>query len=229
MNVIVLAPTVAAGLQWQYAVENLGAGWRCTPFTSAEEAWLALEQAAVVLMLAGPECDALLARVQARPPLAPPYILGGPDGALPPVEELPALMTDWRAEGRLPVLHARHMPQAREMAAAFLRAMDIPPRLRAWAFLPEMLALLVTHPPLLKNLRHGLYPLIAGRFGMSAAGVERSLRLCIESTWTHGSLAALERFFGMSVDPEKGKPTNAAFLRRTSALLAEGMQRLLQR
>lgn len=229
MDVIVLAPTTETGLNWQYAVEDLGADWRCTPVTAAEEAFPLLEGADVLLLLPCPESDALRALLERRSPLAPPYVLGGQDGPLPAAEELPELLMAWQAEGRLPVLHARHLAQTKTMAAALLRAMDVPPRLRAWEFLPDMLALTVGHPPLLTNLRRRLYPMIAARHGMTAGGVERSLRLCIESTWTHGSLSALERFFGMSVDPEKGKPTNAAFLRRVSALVGEGMQRLLQR
>ena len=68
---------------------------------------------------------------------------------------------------------------------------------------------------------------IAARHGMTAAGVERSLRLCVESTWMHGSLSALERFFGNSVDPERGKPTNREFLCRVQERLALAMQRLV--
>lgn len=227
MEVIVLAPSTEIGQAWQYTVENLGENWRCTPVITAEAAFPLLAGAEVLLLLPGEERAALLARLEKRPPLAPPFILGGPDGDLPPAEKLPALLTAWREAGRLPALCRYHLPQAREMAAALLRAMDVPPRLRAWGFLPDMLALSVTHPPLLTNLRHGLYPLIAARHGMTPAGVERSLRLLIESTWTHGSLSALERFFGASVDPEKGKPTNAAFLRRMAGLLTDSLHRLM--
>lgn len=229
MNVIVLAPTAEAGQQWQYALEDLGDDWRCTPVLAAEDALPLAEGADVLLLLPGPERKELLALLERRPPLAPPYVLGGQDGPLPAAEELPVLLAAWQEQRRLPALHVRHLPQAQEIAAALLRAMEVPLRLRAWAFLPQMLALTVTHPPLLTNLRQRLYPMIAARHGMTAAGVERSLRLCIESTWSHGSLSALERFFGMSVDPEKGKPTNAAFLRRTARLVGEGMQRILQR
>lgn len=229
VNVVVLAPAEGEGRQWQYTVEDLSDAWRCMPVTTAEAALPLLDGAQVLLLLPCAESDALLALLESRPPLTPPYILGGPDGPLPAVEELPGIMASWQEVGRLPALHDRQLARTKEMAAALLRAMDVPPRLRAWAFLPEMLALTVVHPPLLTNLRRRLYPMIAARHGMTAAGVERSLRLCIESTWSHGSLAALERFFGMSVDPEKGKPTNAAFLRRVSALVREGMQRLIQR
>ena len=228
MHVIVLAPMAETGQHWQYAVEDLGADWRCTPCTAPEEALPLLEGADVLLLLPGSAGAELLALLEMRPPLAPPYLLGGPDGPLCPAEALPEVMASWRAQGRLPVMHTRYMQQVEQMAEALLRAMDIPRRLRAWTFLPHMLALIVVHPPLRQGLQQHLYPLVAAGCGMSAAGVERSLRLCIESTWTHGSLPALERFFGMRVDPEKGKPTNAAFLRRVSELLTEGMQRLLQ-
>lgn len=230
MEVIVLAPSEQAGLMWQYAVEDLGADWRCTPAASAETAeFLLREWADVLLLLPCRESAALLSALTACPPLAPPYIFGegAPDGPLPEADRLPEMLRRFRRELRLPALSHCHLSATMDIAAALLRTMAVPGRLRAWAFLPEMCALTVAHPPLLNDLQHGLYPLIAGRYGMTAAGVERSLRLCVESTWTHGSLAALERFFGSSVDPEKGKPTNREFLCRVQERLTISMQRLV--
>ena len=231
MNVIVLAPSAEAGQTWQYAVENLGAEWRCSPAVGAGECAALMEAGAeVLLLLPCRESEALLRAVTESPPLAPPFILGrdAPDGPLPAPEELPGLLGRWRQDLRLPALADSHLPAAAEMAAAFLRAMAVPQRLRAWRFLPDMCALTVVHPPLLADLQHGMYPLVARRYGMTAAGVERSLRLCVESTWTHGSLTALERFFGSSVDPERGKPTNREFLCRVAERLTFSMKRLVQ-
>ena len=90
-----------------------------------------------------------------------------------------------------------------------------------------MAALTVVHPPLLNDLQHGLYLLIGRKYGLFAAAVERSLRLCVESTWMHGRIDALERFFGSSVDPERGKPTNREFLCRVAERLTLSMKRLL--
>ncbi len=227
MNVIVLAPTAEDAQTWQYAVENLDDTWCCIPVTSAEATLPLLTDAEVLLVLPGGEGDALLRVVENRPPIAPPYVLGGPDGPLPAAETLPALLAGWRKEGHLPAQCSRHLPLAESMAAALLRTLGVPRRLRAWDFLPGMIAMTVVHPPLLADLQHGLYPLAAGKYGMTAAGVERSLRLCVESTWMHGSLPALERFFGDGVDPEKGKPTNRAFLRRMQQQVTGAMQRLL--
>lgn len=230
MDVIVLAPSERIGRQWQYAVEDLGADWRCTPVTGAEQAAFLLgEWADVLALLPCGESRILLRALMENPPLAPPFILGvdAPDGPLPAVAELPDLMLAWRRALRLPALAERHLSATMDIASALLRTMQMPARLRAWAFLSEMCALTVTHPPLLNDLQHGLYPLIGQRHGMTAAGVERSLRLCVESTWMHGSLAALERFFGSSVDPERGKPTNREFLCRVQERLTLTMQRLV--
>ena len=78
--------------------------------------------------------------------------------------------------------------------------------------LPEMAALTVVHPPLLTDVTHGLYPLMAHRAQLTPCAVERRLRLAIESTWNRGDYDAIARFFGQSVDPERGKPTNREFL-----------------
>ena len=75
-----------------------------------------------------------------------------------------------------------------------------------------MLALCTLHPALLQDVSLYLYPLVARRYGLTPAAVERSLRLLVESTWSRVPLSALERFFGHSVDPERGKPTNREFL-----------------
>ena len=227
MNVIVLAPTIETARRWQYAVENLGDSWCCLPVTTAEEALPLLTDAELLLVLPGGEGENLLRAMEKRPPIAPPYVLGGPDGRLPAVEELPEVLADWRDTGHLPALCSRHLPLAADMAAALLRTLGVPRRLRAWDFLPGMIALAVVHPPLLHDLHHQLYPLIARRHGMTPAAVERSLRTLVESTWSRGSLQALERFFGHSVDPEKGKPTNKEFLCRLQERLTLAGNRLV--
>ena len=230
MEVIVLAPSERDGQQWQYAVENLGVDWCCTPVTGAEQAeFLLREWADVLLLLPCRESCGVLHALTEETPLAPPFVFGedAPDGPLPEAEKLPEVLRGLRRELRLPTLAERHLPATMDIASALLRTLAVPGRLRAWAFLPEMCALTVAHPPLLNDLQHGLYPLIARKYGMTSAGVERSLRLCVESTWMHGSLSALERFFGSSVDPEKGKPTNREFLCRMAERLTISMQRLV--
>lgn len=57
-----------------------------------------------------------------------------------------------------------------------------------------------------------LYHTCADAFHTTPASVERALRVAVESVFTQGSMQGIERFFGATVDPERGKPTNRAFL-----------------
>lgn len=67
--------------------------------------------------------------------------------------------------------------------------------------------------PLMERLPVGaLYADCAAALGATPAAVERSLRVAVESVFTQGSLSGIERFFGATIDPERGKPTNRAFL-----------------
>ncbi len=232
MECIVLSPLAArrTALQWQ--LEDLGDDWRCVPVRQAAQALMILEERWVDLVILTPDgqSEALLSTLRATPLLSPPRVMGvdfaAPDGPLPPVGDLPQLLRVCHREGRLPNLTAPMLPPITQLARGMLQAVGIPQHLGAWDFLPDMAALTVVHPPLLQDLQHGLYPLIAGRHGLSPAAVERRLRLCVESTWSHGSLTALERFFGSSVDPERGKPTNREFLCRMQERLTLAAKRL---
>lgn len=67
------------------------------------------------------------------------------------------------------------------------------------------------------------YSLCAEAYGATSAAVERCLRVAVESVFTQGSIQGIERCFGATVDPEKGKPTNRAFLLMAARLLRERM------
>lgn len=231
MRCMMLTPDARKGRDWRCAIENLGEDWQCVQALHAAQAIEQLQHYTDVLLLADcGESRELLRSLTAAPLLAPPWVMGidfpAPDGILSTPDELPDKLRCLFREGRLPALSAWRMSRVQAVAAALLRTMEVPSKLRAWDFLPEMAAILVVHPPLAQDLSHGLYPLIASRHGMTAAGVERSLRLCVESTWVRGSIGALERFFGSSVDPEKGKPTNREFLCRLQERLTLSMHRL---
>lgn len=232
MECIVLAEAPAHRQEVAWQLEDLGAEWRCTGAASAEQARALLAERPVQLLIltACPSSAALIRILTATPLLAPPYLLGegfpAADGMLPEIGALPALLHAWKQAIRLPALHTQRLPEAIRLARGMLHALGIPSGLRAWEFLPEMAGLTAVHPPLLTDMAHGLYPLIARRHAMTPGAVERSLRLCVEATWSRGDLAALERFFGSSVDPDRGKPTNREFLCRVQERVTLGAKRL---
>ena len=94
----------------------------------------------------------------------------------------------------------------------FLDELSIKKRLKGRTYAAWLLGRIVPStaedvPPL-----SALYGDCARMFDTSSAAVERCLRVAVESVFTQGSLHSIERFFGATVDPERGKPTNRAFL-----------------
>lgn len=213
MECVILAGNRQQGMHWLTVLEDQGEMWRCRVFLDAGQAYQALCEGYyhACVLCPCPQAAALEARLCSRPPIAPPALVraGQPIPAGIPPEAL------------------LRLPQVTCLSRALFRALTITPGLRAGNFLPDMAALTVVHPPLLWDLRGGLYPLVARRHGLTAANVERSLRTLVESTWNRGDLAALERFFGHTVDPEKGKPTNREFLCQLQQRLTLAARRLL--
>ena len=71
----------------------------------------------------------------------------------------------------------------------------------------------------INNITFGLYPQLAARFDTTAARVERAIRHLIEVTWSRGDVDVLMRYFGNTVSPDKGKPTNGEFIARLSNIV----------
>ena len=219
---------------WQLAIENLGPAWSCRPCGAEEALRLLAEEPVQLAVCSGQAGETVQARLRERPPLAPPWLLTEQPCpwadaflSLEQAETLPALLARREGEGRLPALTLTRHIQLTCLARGLLKAMTMPGHLRARQFLPDMAAMITVHPPLMEDLHNRLYPLTARRHGMTPAAVERSLRLAIESTWSEASLGALERFFGHSVDPERGKPTNREFLCRVQERLTLAGRRIV--
>ena len=231
---LAVADGAARAQSWQLAIENLGPAWSCRPCGAEEALRLLAEQPVHLAVCSGRAGETVQARLRERPPLAPPWLLTErpcpwADAILPlaEAEALPALLACWEGAGRLPVLALTRHAQMTCLARGLLNAMTMPEHLRARRFLPDMASMVTVHPPLMEDRKGRLYPLTARRHGMTPAAVERSLRLAIESTWSGASLGALERFFGHSVDPERGKPTNREFLCRVQERLTLAGRRIV--
>lgn len=57
-----------------------------------------------------------------------------------------------------------------------------------------------------------LYPLLARKYDTTSSRVERAIRYSVGKTWEKGNLELIQKIFGSSVDPYKGRPTNREFL-----------------
>ncbi|MDR0897775.1 MAG: response regulator [Oscillospiraceae bacterium] len=108
----------------------------------------------------------------------------------------------------------RHAEQRQARARRELDDMGMSPALKGYAYLAEAICLVSVESGLLRQATKRLYPLLAQENGSTGCNVERAIRHAIESTWTRGRMEALHRVFGNSIDPQRGKPTNAECIAR---------------
>ncbi len=182
---------------------------------------LVLDQ--VLPLLDGPAV--LNALADACLPCPPKVILltspGQKTGQIPGVDEwLPAscdfgslLHAIRLAENKLQGTLAKQTDSTRNgRIAKHFAELGMPENLKGRIYLHYLLDLVIPSPTLLDTLTLRLYPAAAEKFSTTPAAVERCIRHAIEATWSRGDMTALERLFGLSIDPDRGKPTNREFL-----------------
>ena len=137
------------------------------------------------------------------------------------------LVTEARkaAERPLPAL-ARSGREIRErITEEMLDRLGVSPRLKGRRCMGCAVSALACAPTLADSCSQRLYPYVAAVCASTPQAVERAIRTAVEDTWLRGSLTEIQRLFGLTVDAERGKPTNAEFL----TLLAEHVRRETQR
>ena len=64
-----------------------------------------------------------------------------------------------------------------------------------------------------------IYPMIAGKYHTTKDGVERGLRNAIEAVFTGAGVRNLHRYYPFPYDEDRGRPTNAEFLKNMAERL----------
>lgn len=105
-----------------------------------------------------------------------------------------------------------------------LLELGAPDHLLGHAYLVRGILLVVEDRTFINNITFGLYPQLAVLFDSSPARVERAIRHAIEVTWTRGDMAVLEKYFGNTISPDKGKPTNGEFIARMANVVKARMK-----
>ena len=155
----------------------------------------------------------------------------GPDEMCPyPCEDVLLLKTVLKAAERpLPALARSWEEQRLVLAGNLLDRLSVPPRLKGRQYMRIAAAALACSPALGTSYRERLYPYVAGQCETTPQAVERAVRTAVESAWLQGSLEGIQALFGMSVDAERGKPTNAEFLSMLAQHIREELARQMRR
>ena len=105
-----------------------------------------------------------------------------------------------------------------------LLEMGTPDHLVGHPYVVEAVLMAVENRYYINNITFGLYPQIAAKFDTTASRVERGIRHLIEVTWTRSDMDILCRFFGNTVSPNRGKPTNGEFIARLASIVQQQLR-----
>ena len=136
-----------------------------------------------------------------------------------------------REEARKEVLHllrGRRTEPVTDDPEACLRQilleLGAPDHLLGHPYVVQAVLLVLYDWMYIRNITFGLYPQLAARFDTTAGRVERAIRHLIEVTWNRGDMDVLMRYFGNTVSPDKGKPTNGEFIARLANVVQARMK-----
>lgn len=96
--------------------------------------------------------------------------------------------------------------------SALLRHLGVPAHIKGYSYLRTAIKTVVINPESMRAVTKNLYPDIAKLYATTAVCVERAMRNAIEVAWSRGNVDCLQNFFGYTVNPHMGRPTNSAFI-----------------
>ena len=115
---------------------------------------------------------------------------------------------DYNLSGQLPN-SSRNM---KLVITVVLHKLGLPSNLLWYNYIREGIELIISRGGEMLPITKELYPSIAARYQTTWTRVERNIRSAIECAYNRGDLMLLDRYFGMSVDFNKSRPTNYQFL-----------------
>ncbi|MBS4023104.1 MAG: sporulation transcription factor Spo0A [Dethiobacter sp.] len=101
-----------------------------------------------------------------------------------------------------------------------IHEIGIPAHIKGYHYLREAIMMVVEEVDLLGSVTKVLYPRIAGKFDTTSSRVERAIRHAIEVAWSRNNIETIKKFFGYTINTERGKPTNSEFI----ALVADRLR-----
>ena len=83
----------------------------------------------------------------------------------------------------------------------------------------EAITITINNKDVSHSITKNLYPAVAEKFNSTASRVERSIRHAILVAWSRGQVEVINKIFGYTINPEKGKPTNSQFIAMVADML----------
>jgi len=93
-----------------------------------------------------------------------------------------------------------------------IHQMGVPAHVKGYQYLRDAIVNVVSDVSLLGAVTKELYPMIASKYQTTPSRVERAIRHAIELAWDRGNVDFMNRFFGYTINVDRGKPTNSEFV-----------------
>lgn len=93
-----------------------------------------------------------------------------------------------------------------------IHQMGVPAHVKGYQYLRDAIVCVVQDVSLLGAVTKELYPMIADKYNTTPSRVERAIRHAIELAWDRGNIEFMNRFFGYTINVDRGKPTNSEFI-----------------
>lgn len=123
--------------------------------------------------------------------------------------------------------HARKVSNIRPKnldvdVTTIIHQMGVPAHVKGYQYLRDAIVMVADDVNLLGAVTKTLYPNIAIKYTTTSSRVERAIRHAIELAWDRGNIEMMNRYFGYTIDLERGKPTNSEFIAMISDKLRIG-------
>jgi len=93
-----------------------------------------------------------------------------------------------------------------------IHEIGVPAHVKGYQYLRSAIMLVTEEINYLGAVTKELYPTIAKKYDTTPSRVERAIRHAIELAWDRGDIDRINKFFGYTINGEKGKPTNSEFI-----------------
>lgn len=93
-----------------------------------------------------------------------------------------------------------------------MKDIGIPCNMLGYKYLKAAIIYVDEDDSLLNCVVNGLYSKIADTFNTTISKVERNIRNAIDKAFVYGGASTINDVFGMSYNPDNGKPTNSEFI-----------------
>lgn len=137
------------------------------------------------------------------------------------MEELLQYMRD--ISGHIPTPQKGELRQSGTLETRItllLREFGIPANIKGYQYLRKAIQMAVESPESMSAVTKVLYPDIAKCHGTTASCVERAMRNAIEVAWNRGNVEVLQKYFGYTINPHAGRPTNSEFIATLADVLS---------